>query len=112
MRSGAGSGSDTEGVSGTEGRSRPKVRLQKSPPGSPSASVPGSRSASPGAALVLPNADEIRGAIPPEGITIPDLIKKFRARIPRTKDGNTAFIALVRSVGRNAAHDKSLLVQK
>lgn len=100
IRSGAGSGSDTE-VSGTERGKTKKLAHHTSPPGSPLHSLPGLRSSSPGPPR-LPSVDEIRNAIPVEGITIKDLIKRFRSNIPKGDDGSKAFIGLVKQVGRNA----------
>lgn len=90
----AGSGSDTE----TERRSRPMTLNPRSTPGSPGNATPiGSRAGSP---VPMPTTDEIKAVIPPGGISIPDLIAKFREQVPRTKDGNRAFIQLVLSVAR------------
>ncbi|GAM84141.1 hypothetical protein ANO11243_021340 [Dothideomycetidae sp. 11243] len=123
---GAGSGSDTE-ASGTE-RSRPKIRITASRDASPTTSAPGSRAGSPiprsaGTSMPspstagttspsLPSADMVRAAIPPQGIMVTDLIRKFKGQIPRGQEGNAAFIALVRRVGKNAPGDKKLIVQK
>ncbi|KAF2153296.1 Rap30/74 interaction domain-containing protein [Myriangium duriaei CBS 260.36] len=126
-RRGAGSGSDTE-ASGTE-RSRPKIRITSSRDASPGGSTPVSRAGSPpprsagaatptsagGLAAVppgFPSADEVRAAIPPNGISITDLIRRFRGQIPRTTEANAAFITLVKKVGRNAPNDRKLIVQK
>lgn len=90
----AGSGSDTE----TERRARPTTLPARSMPGSPSNMTPlGSRAGSP---VAMPTADEIKSAIPPAGISISDLIKKFREQVPKTKEGNAAFIGLVKSVAK------------
>ncbi|TKX25683.1 transcription initiation factor IIF subunit alpha [Elsinoe australis] len=117
-RRGAGSGSDTE-ASGNE-RSRPRIKISASRDGSPGVSAPSSRPGSPpprSASAVpsvpgVPSADEVRAAIPPQGITITDLIRKFKNVMPKTKEANTAFIAIVKSVGKNSPADKTLLVRK
>lgn len=113
----AGSGSDTE-ASGAEGR-RPKIRLHKSPGASPVPSRPMSRAGSPvpadaagGGPQTMPKIEDIRAAIPPEGISIRDLIKRFRSQISNSAEAKTAFIGLVRQVGRNSTADKGLIVQK
>lgn len=46
----------------------------------------------------MPTADEVRAAIPDEGITIKDLVAKFKANIPKGR-GNE-FIGVVKSVVR------------
>lgn len=90
----AGSGSDTE----TERRPRNLTLNPRSTPGSPGNATPiGSRAGSP---VPMPTADEIRAAIPPAGISIPELIKRFREQVPKTKEGNKAFIQLVLSVAK------------
>lgn len=89
----AGSGSDTE----TE-RRRTVTLNPRSTPGSPGNATPiGSRAGSP---VPMPTADEIRAAIPPAGISIPELIKRFREQVPKTKEGNKAFIQSVLSVAK------------
>jgi len=120
----AGSGSDTE-ASGTERGGKPKNRALASRPGSPIAgtptgSAPGSRPGSPppsisasasasAAALGLPTADQIRALLP---ATIAELIRRFRAQIPKTKEANAAFITLVRQVGRNSPQDKTMILHR
>ncbi|KAI5241593.1 Rap30/74 interaction domain-containing protein [Aureobasidium subglaciale] len=90
----AGSGSDTE----TERRARPMTLNPRSNPGSPGNATPiGSRAGSP---VPMPTIEEIKASIPAEGISIPELIKKFREQVPKTKEGNKAFIGLVLSVAR------------
>ncbi|KAG9893557.1 Rap30/74 interaction domain-containing protein, partial [Aureobasidium melanogenum] len=90
----AGSGSDTE----TERRRTTLPLNPRSTPGSPGNATPlGSRAGSP---VPMPTADEIRTAIPPAGISIPELIKRFREQVPKTKEGNKAFIQLVLSVAK------------
>ncbi|GAB7353374.1 hypothetical protein MBLNU459_g3854t1 [Dothideomycetes sp. NU459] len=104
----AGSGSDTE-ASGTERRSKNKNKTvpPRSMPGSPGYGTPangtpvGSRAGSPVPSVPMPTADELRAAIPVEGITVKDLIRNFRSQIPKTKDGNAKFMALVKSVARS-----------
>jgi len=93
-----------------------------SPTGSQTSSVRGTPRLGPTAVVqndntatagpTLPTADEIRNAIPPQGIAITELIRTFRAQVPNNKEGTSRFIALVRSVGRNSPTDKTLIVQK
>lgn len=54
------------------------------------------------AAPQLPSAAEIYEALPPEGISIKNLIAKFRSRVP-SNESSRVFIKLVRVV---AIHDK------
>lgn len=89
---GAGSGSDTE----TERRPRNMNLPARSIPGSPANATPsGSRAGSP---VPMPTSEEIKAAIPPGGISISDLIKRFRDQVP--KESNGAFIGLVKSVAK------------
>jgi len=61
--------------------------------GTPSAS----RAASP-ARVALPTLEEVKAAIPEEGINVGDLIKLFKKRVAGT--GNTTyFISLVKQAG-------------
>jgi len=60
----------------------------------------------------MPTADQVRAAIPTGGITIAGLIGRFRSSIPKSKEANTAFITLVKRVGKNSPEDKSLIVLK
>ncbi|PNS15804.1 hypothetical protein CAC42_4256 [Sphaceloma murrayae] len=120
-RRGAGSGSDTE-ASGTE-RSRPKIKISASRGGSPTTSAPASRpgsppprpaSAVPPSALSLPDPEEVRAAIPPEGITVHELAHIFKKHIPKkNKDAQVAFINIVKQVGRTVKDgDKSYIIRK
>lgn len=108
----AGSGSDTE-ASGTEQRPK-KPRPAHAVPGSPANGTPaGSRAATPSGGIPeMPTADEIRAALPPEGITVKNLIALFRARIARIPGGNPAFIQLVKSVVKAIPGSKSLVGPK
>lgn len=107
---GSGSGSDTD-----TSRGRPKIRLKNSPPGSPSGNTPnGSRSGTPaggsraqspkpnaGAKAAFPTLEEIRAAIPPDGVEIKTLVGQFKSKVA----GRSAeFIALVKAAG---TQDKS-----
>lgn len=120
LRAGAGSGSDSEMTdAGKLKKSKNKVRLGLTPGASPSASragspavqVTGSRPSGPATAAgassptpspQLPSAAEIYEALPPEGISIKNLIAKFRSRVP-SNESSRVFIKLVRVV---AIHDK------
>jgi transcription initiation factor TFIIF subunit alpha len=95
-RVGAGSGSDTE--TERRGPARPMTLNPRSNPGSPGNATPiGSRAGSP---VPMPTAEEIKAAIPAHGISVAELIRRFRESIPKTKEGNSAFISLVKSVAR------------
>lgn len=113
---GAGSGSDTE-ASGTE-RSKPKIKVTANRPGSPiagspSASAPDSRPGSPPPAIAgMPSLEQVRAAIPDSGISIPDLIKIFRDQIPKSREAHSAFIDIVKRVGKHNPDDKKLIVPK
>lgn len=73
----------------------------------------GSRAGSPVPTVALPTVEELRAAIPAEGITVKDLIKKFRSQIPKTKDGNMKFMGLVKSVAKTLPKsDPAVLVPK
>ncbi|KAI9686964.1 MAG: hypothetical protein M1822_002717 [Bathelium mastoideum] len=102
----AGSGSDTE----TDGqRKKLKLKLNKSPDtsraGSPTAPVSagavptsagGSRAGSPALtpARPLPTAEEIRAIVPASGISMTEVVSKFRANLT-DKEKKAAFIRLV-----------------
>jgi len=62
-------------------------------PGSP---APIQRPASSGPVVALPSEQEIRAAIPAEGITIKDLM----ARVAHPKDKRTEFVTLIKRVAR------------
>nr|OQO21690.1 hypothetical protein B0A51_10759 [Rachicladosporium sp. CCFEE 5018] len=106
-------------VSGNESRKKQRVandetrriRLKNSPPGSPrnDDTPSGSRAQSP-APVAMPSLDEVRAAIPPEGIAIKDLTLKFRARV-QGKENTTAFIKLVSQAGQRDSTSK-LIVPK
>lgn len=101
---GSGSGSDTD-----TSRGRPKIKLKNSPPGSPSAITPtGSRSGTPaagsraqspkpnGGSRAFPTLEEVRAAIPPDGVEIKTLVGQFKTQVA----GRSAeFIALVKAAG-------------
>lgn len=90
--SGYGSGSETDTSRRT---GRPSIRLKNSPPGSPSR--PSSRAQSPARApVVFPTVEEIKAAIPAEGIVLKDLVALFRARV---QGRNGEFIAMVKQAG-------------
>ncbi|KAF2165598.1 hypothetical protein M409DRAFT_23891 [Zasmidium cellare ATCC 36951] len=101
---GSGSGSDTD-----TSRGRPKIKLKNSPPGSPSSNTPnGSRSGTPaggsraqsakpnGGAKAFPTLEEVRAAIPPDGIEIKTLVGMFKTQVAG-RSGE--FIALVKAAG-------------
>lgn len=104
---GSGSGSDTD----TSRAGRPKIRIKNSPPGSPSTNTPnGSRAASPSATgsraqspkpngavkKDFPTLEEVRAAIPPEGIEIKALVALFKAQV---QSRSAEFIVLVKAAG-------------
>ncbi|KAK0269718.1 transcription factor IIF subunit tfg1 [Friedmanniomyces endolithicus] len=117
--SGYGSGSDTD----TSRAGRPKLtRPKNSPPGSPNAdrtpqngsrrgSPTGSRAHSPArpsaaTALTFPGLEEVKAAIPKEGVAVGDLVKVFKTRLAgRT----TEFIALVKQAGRQEPATKRIV---
>lgn len=98
---GSGSGSDTD-----TSRGRPKLKLKNSPPGSPSAGTPngsrsgtpagGSRAQSPKPSKTFPTLEEVRAAIPPEGVEIKALVAKFKIQVAGR---SSEFIALVKAAG-------------
>ena len=105
---GSGSTSETEGAN-REGR--PMIRIKNSPPGSPNASragtPSGSRAQSPQrTAPTFPTAEEVRQAIPAEGITITELIKPFR---PRIVNRQNEFINLVKAAGKQDSATKKIM---
>lgn len=106
---GAGSGSDTDASVG--GRKQKKPRVALSPNGTPGGSRAGSpdapggsRAGSPGAVAArkitgpLPTVEEIVPKLRPEGLTIPELLRMFKGRVP--KDRSKDFIATVMKVAR------------
>lgn len=110
LTGGSGSGSDTD----TSRTGRPKLRLKASPPASPhegrsraaSPSGSNSRAQSP-QRKAFPTLEELRAAIPPDGIGISDLVKIFKARI--TSQRQAEFIALVKQAGKQDAASKKIL---
>ncbi|KAK5107204.1 hypothetical protein LTR62_001650 [Meristemomyces frigidus] len=104
--SGYGSGSETDnsrahGPSSSQkgtGPSAKKLLLKNSPPGSPRDGTPsGSRAQSPArpAGEGFPTLEEIKAAIPPEGIHISKITQPFKVRVgSRSKE----FIAMVKSL--------------
>ncbi|EMC92944.1 hypothetical protein BAUCODRAFT_159657 [Baudoinia panamericana UAMH 10762] len=115
--SGYGSGSDTD----TSRAGRPRPKHNTSPPGSPHDGTPnrspagsptGSRAGSPGAPPApgpFPTLDEVKAAVPDEGITIPELIVKFK---PRLAGKAQDFIAMVKQVGKQDPKTKGRIVPK
>ncbi|EME41393.1 hypothetical protein DOTSEDRAFT_73722 [Dothistroma septosporum NZE10] len=102
---GAGSGSDTD----TSRKGRTKLKLKNSPPGSPSTGTPaGSRAGSPtpggkpkakkpvASSKPFPTLEEIRAAIPADGIEVKQILDIFR---PRLGAKGKEFIALVKQAG-------------
>ncbi|KAK4496033.1 hypothetical protein PRZ48_013302 [Zasmidium cellare] len=100
---GSGSGSDTDTSRGR------KIKVKNSPPGSPSSNTPnGSRSGTPaggsraqspksnGGAKSFPTLEEVRAAIPPDGIEIKTLVGQFKSQVAGR---STEFIALVKAAG-------------
>lgn len=97
---GYGSGSETD----TSRAARPSQKLRlKSQPGSPRDGTPsgtpsGSRAGSPDP-LPLPTLEEVKAAIPEEGIAISELVQMFKKRVAG-KEKTSFFISLVRSAGK------------
>ena len=106
---GSGSGSETD-ASTREGR--PKIRIRNSPPTSPNGSrtgtPSGSRAQSPqrNKRLPFPTLEEVRAAIPEQGIVIGELVNLFRSRV-QGRQGE--FIPLVKSAGRQDPSSKKIL---
>jgi len=59
----------------------------------------------------MPKLEDIRAALPPEGISIGEMIRKFRSQL-HTAQSKKDFIGLVKQVGKTSPHDKNLIVQK
>jgi transcription initiation factor TFIIF subunit alpha len=99
-RSGNASGSDTD----TSRTARPKLKLHNSPPGSPSSArgtPSGSRAVSPTRSSDakkegFPTLEDVRAAIPVEGIEIKKLVSLFKARLGKR---GAEFITLVKAAG-------------
>ncbi|KAH9845397.1 transcription initiation factor IIF subunit alpha [Teratosphaeria destructans] len=107
LPSGYGSGSETD----ASRTGRPKtqnpntVAPKHSPAGSRNGTPAGSRAGSP-ERLKFPSVEEVKAAIPPEGLVIGDLVKMFRPRIgPRGPE----FIRLVKLVGRQDVVSKKIV---
>lgn len=112
---GYGSGSDTD----TSRTGRPKIRLRNTPPASPheSDTPTGSRAASPSGtgsraqspqrkAPTFPTLEEVRGAIPPNGIDLRELANIFK---PRVIGRQPEFIALVKMAGKQDNATKRIM---
>ena len=107
---GSGSGSDTD----TSRTGRPKIRLKRSPEGTPngsraaSPSGTGSRAQSPqrAKASAFPTLEELRASIPEGGIALNELVKIFRARV-LSRQGD--FIALVKQAGKQDPASKKII---
>jgi len=111
MPSGYGSGSDTD----TSRVGRPKLKLKNSPPGSPTERTPvgsrtgtpsGSRAQSPQRQLVFPTLEEVKAAIPKEGIEIVQLVALFKTRLAGR---NADFIQLVKRAGKQDPGTKRIV---
>lgn len=106
---GSGSGSETE-ASTREGR--PKIRIRNSPPTSPNGSrtgtPSGSRAQSPqrNKRAPFPTLEEVRAAIPEDGIKITELVDLFRSRV-QGRQGD--FIPLVKNAGRQDQTTKKIM---
>ncbi|TKA82047.1 hypothetical protein B0A55_01526 [Friedmanniomyces simplex] len=116
--SGYGSGSDTDtSRAGRSKLTRPKDRPPGSPHhdrtpnpdsrrGSPTSSRAQSPTRPPGSALTFPALEEVKAAIPKEGVAVGDLVKVFKTRLA----GRTAeFIALVKQAGKQEAVTKKIV---
>lgn len=98
--SGYGSGSETD--TSRARSSQQKNLLLRSRPGSPREGTPlgtpsASRAASP-APVALPTLEEVKAAIPEEGIALNQLVNIFKKRVAG-KDGTSFFISLVKQAG-------------
>ena len=111
MSSGYGSGSDTD----TTRVGRAQSKLRNSPPGSPTERTPaisrtgtptGSRAQSPQRAPPFPTLDEVKAAIPREGIAIGKLVALFRTR---SAGRNQDFIQLVKQAGKQDLATKKIV---
>ncbi|KAJ9649789.1 transcription factor IIF subunit tfg1 [Coniosporium tulheliwenetii] len=106
MRVAAGSGSDTEATA-TDGGKKPRLKIRMSPNGTPNGSRAGSpaaggrpngsRAGSPSAIAPLPSVAEIQAKIPPEGISMKDIIASFRER---SKGRPMEFVQLLKQNAR------------
>jgi transcription initiation factor TFIIF subunit alpha len=105
-RADAGSGDDSDASRASS--SRPKIKTKSSRPvgtpdrsraSSPSAPAAGaSGAAAASAPKVLPTLEELRAAIPKEGIEIPKLLARFKSQIP--PGATPEFILLVKTAGQ------------
>lgn len=115
MPSGYGSGSDTD----TSRAGRTKLKLKNSPPGSPHQRSPnGSRAGSPSgsraqsparpaqSSVPFPTLEEVKAAIPAEGVIIGELVKAFKSRLGGR---NTEFIGLVKLAGKQDHATKKIV---
>jgi transcription initiation factor TFIIF subunit alpha len=99
-QTGYGSGSETDS---TRQKSSKKLTMPlKSHPGSPRDGTPSgtpsaSRAGSP-APATLPTLDEVKAALPEEGIAITTLVKLFKGRV--FKEQTPFFISLVKQAGK------------
>ncbi|EME88718.1 uncharacterized protein MYCFIDRAFT_213387 [Pseudocercospora fijiensis CIRAD86] len=102
-KKGAGSGSDTD--TSRKGRSgAPKIKLKNSPAATPSASRAASPARSPLSSTGFPTIDEVKAAIPIEGIDIKSLVQLFKLRVA----GKTAdFIKMVKLAGKQSTDPAS-----
>lgn len=100
--SGSGSESDTSRASG-----RPKNKLIGSATGTPNRSRAASPAAPPVVKKEFPTLDQVRAAIPVDGIAIKDLVAKFRSQLPQgTQDD---FITLVKQAGQQNKVTKKIV---
>lgn len=101
---GSGSGSDTD--TSRRGRPSAKIKIKTSPPGSPSRQTPnGSRAGSPTASgsrtpvgKEFPTLEEVKAAIPAEGIAMNALVQLFKSKVPSSRSAE--FIQLVKAAGQ------------
>ena len=80
-------------------RSSQQKKLLKSRHGTPLAGTPtASRAASPAPPAALPTLEEVKAAIPEEGIALSQLVAIFKKRVPG-KEATSFFIGLVKQAG-------------
>ena len=97
-QTGYGSGSETDSTrrkakKGLPLKSQPGSPRDGTPSGTPSASRAGSP-----ALATLPTLDEVKAALPEEGIAITTLVKLFKGRV--FKEQTPFFISLVKQAGK------------
>lgn len=97
-QTGYGSGSETDSTrrkakKGLPLKSQPGSPRDGTPSGTPSASRAGSP-----APATLPTLDEVKAALPEEGIAITTLVKLFKGRV--FKEQTPFFISLVKQAGK------------